>query len=143
MAVKGVDTAACATVKKVPDKLLDASTVTNMYQVLRVLQRSYKPRPFLILSNILANRLYPNPPNFQAPHEISAFENKKSVSFAFDNLVLPTYPCTLTQILYLTVSFLAADRHSGLRDDRDGGGQPGHGAEGQVRGGQLEIQVRI
>ena len=34
MAVKGVDTAACATVKKVPDKLLDASTVTNMYQVL-------------------------------------------------------------------------------------------------------------
>ena len=33
MAVKGVDTAACATVKKVPDKLLDASTVTNMYQV--------------------------------------------------------------------------------------------------------------
>ena len=34
VAVKGVDTAACATVKKVPDKLLDASTVTNMYQVL-------------------------------------------------------------------------------------------------------------
>ena len=33
MAVKGVDTAACATIKKVPDKLLDASTVTNMYQV--------------------------------------------------------------------------------------------------------------
>ena len=33
VAVKGVDTAACATVKKVPDKLLDASTVTNMYQV--------------------------------------------------------------------------------------------------------------
>lgn len=34
VAVKGVDTAACATVKKVPDKLLDASTVTNMYQVI-------------------------------------------------------------------------------------------------------------
>lgn len=34
VAVKGVDTAACATVKKVPDKLLDASTVTNLYQVI-------------------------------------------------------------------------------------------------------------
>ena len=33
VAVKGVDTAACATVKKVPDKLLDAKTVTNMYQL--------------------------------------------------------------------------------------------------------------
>ena len=33
VAVKGVDTAACATVKKVPDKLLDATTVTNMYQL--------------------------------------------------------------------------------------------------------------
>eukprot|EP00088_Acartia_fossae_P010384 TRINITY_DN15168_c0_g1_i1.p1 TRINITY_DN15168_c0_g1~~TRINITY_DN15168_c0_g1_i1.p1 ORF type:complete len:247 (-),score=64.22 TRINITY_DN15168_c0_g1_i1:82-822(-) len=33
VAVKGVDTAACATVKKVPDKLLDANTVTNLYQL--------------------------------------------------------------------------------------------------------------
>ena len=33
MAVKGADTAACATIKKVPDKLLDAATVTNMYQL--------------------------------------------------------------------------------------------------------------
>ena len=33
VAVKGVDTAACATIKKVPDKLLDASTVTNLYQL--------------------------------------------------------------------------------------------------------------
>jgi 20S proteasome subunit alpha 1 len=33
VAVKGVDTAACATLKKVPDKLLDASTVTNLYQL--------------------------------------------------------------------------------------------------------------
>ena len=37
--MKGVDTAACATVKKVPDKLLDASTVTNMYQVERIVAR--------------------------------------------------------------------------------------------------------
>jgi len=33
VAVKGVDTAACATLKKVPDKLLDASTVTNLYKL--------------------------------------------------------------------------------------------------------------
>merc|ERR1711970_1230853 len=33
VAVKGVDTAAVATLKKVPDKLLDASTVTNLYQL--------------------------------------------------------------------------------------------------------------
>jgi len=33
VAVKGVDTAACATLKKVPDKLLDASTVTNLYKI--------------------------------------------------------------------------------------------------------------
>jgi len=33
VAVKGVDTAACATLKKVPDKLLDANTVTSLYQV--------------------------------------------------------------------------------------------------------------
>ena len=33
MAIKGVDTAACATLKKVPDKLLDASTVTNLYKL--------------------------------------------------------------------------------------------------------------
>ena len=31
--MKGADTAACATIKKVPDKLLDAATVTNMYQL--------------------------------------------------------------------------------------------------------------
>ena len=29
--MKGVDTAACATVKKVPDKLLDASSMTSLY----------------------------------------------------------------------------------------------------------------
>jgi len=33
VAVKGVDTAACATLKKVPDKLLDANTVTNLYKI--------------------------------------------------------------------------------------------------------------
>eukprot|EP00088_Acartia_fossae_P001390 TRINITY_DN10540_c0_g1_i1.p1 TRINITY_DN10540_c0_g1~~TRINITY_DN10540_c0_g1_i1.p1 ORF type:complete len:247 (+),score=64.90 TRINITY_DN10540_c0_g1_i1:37-777(+) len=33
VAVKGVDTAAVATLKKVPDKLLDASTVTNLYKL--------------------------------------------------------------------------------------------------------------
>merc|ERR1712168_73326 len=33
VAVKGVDTAAVATLKKVPDKLLDASTVTSLYQL--------------------------------------------------------------------------------------------------------------
>jgi len=33
VAVKGVDTAAVATPKKVPDKLLDASTVTNLYKI--------------------------------------------------------------------------------------------------------------
>jgi 20S proteasome subunit alpha 1 len=33
VAIKGVDTAACATLKKVPDKLLDASTVTNLYKI--------------------------------------------------------------------------------------------------------------
>jgi len=33
VAVKGMDTAACATLKKVPDKLLDASTVTNLYKI--------------------------------------------------------------------------------------------------------------
>merc|ERR1711994_1153094 len=33
VAVKGVDTAAVATLKKVPDKLLDASTVTNLYKI--------------------------------------------------------------------------------------------------------------
>jgi len=33
VAVKGVDTAACATLKKVPDKLLDSNTVTNLYQL--------------------------------------------------------------------------------------------------------------
>jgi len=33
VAVKGVDTAAVATLKKVPDKLLDASTVTNLYSL--------------------------------------------------------------------------------------------------------------
>jgi len=33
VAVKGVDTACVATLKKVPDKLLDASTVTNLYKL--------------------------------------------------------------------------------------------------------------
>jgi 20S proteasome subunit alpha 1 len=33
VAVKGVDCAAVATLKKVPDKLLDASTVTNLYKI--------------------------------------------------------------------------------------------------------------
>jgi len=33
VAVKGVDSAAVATLKKVPDKLLDASTVTNLYKI--------------------------------------------------------------------------------------------------------------
>jgi len=33
VAVKGVDTAACATLKKVPDKLLDSTTVTNLYPI--------------------------------------------------------------------------------------------------------------
>jgi len=33
VAVKGVDTVACATLKKVPDKLLDAGTVTNIFKL--------------------------------------------------------------------------------------------------------------
>ena len=45
VAVKGVDTAACATVKKVPDKLLDAKTVTNMYQLTDRLDPTPVPAP--------------------------------------------------------------------------------------------------
>ncbi len=33
VAVKGDTTAACATLKKVPDKLMDASSVTNLYAI--------------------------------------------------------------------------------------------------------------
>ena len=33
VAVKGETTAACATLKKVPDKLMDASSVTSLYAI--------------------------------------------------------------------------------------------------------------
>jgi len=37
VAVKGVDSAAVATLKKVPDKLLDAGTVTNLYKITKTI----------------------------------------------------------------------------------------------------------
>lgn len=33
VAVKGVDTVACVTQRKVPDKLIDANTITHLFQV--------------------------------------------------------------------------------------------------------------
>jgi len=33
VAVKGVDTAVCVTQRKVPDKLIDANTITHLFQV--------------------------------------------------------------------------------------------------------------